>query len=46
LPNPAPARSQAIADFLVWIKTRPNETTVPAIDAVFRYLGEHYPCKK
>jgi len=46
LPNPAPARSQAIADYLAWIKTRPNETAAPAIDSVFRYLGEHYPCKK
>ncbi len=46
LPNPPPGRSQAIADFLSWIKTRPNETTAPAIDLVFRYLGERYPCKK
>ena len=46
LPNPPPARSQAIVDFLGWIKTHPNETSAPAIDSVFRYLGEHYPCAK
>jgi hypothetical protein len=46
LPNPPPARSQAMADFLVWMKTHTNENASPAIDTVFRYLGEHYPCKK
>ena len=46
LPNPPPGRTQAMTDFLAWVKTHPNETTAPAIDSVFRYLGEHYPCKK
>jgi hypothetical protein len=46
LPNPSPARSQAIVDFIGWTRTHPNEMAAPAIDSVFRYLGERYPCRK
>ena len=44
IPEPAPARSEAIADFLVWSKSHPERMKDPAVDAIFQYLGLKYPC--
>lgn len=46
LPDPPPTRSQAIEGFLVWVKARPQYLASPAIDVMFRYLVETYPCRK
>ena len=45
-PNPAPTRSEVIAAYVTWVKTRADLMKKPAIDTIFMYLGSTYPCKK
>ena len=44
LPNPPPTRTAAINDFIAWMKENPQHMDGLAIDAIFRYLAEKYPC--
>ncbi len=45
-PNPAPTRAQVANGFVAWMKARPQFDTDGAIDALFRYAAEAYPCKR
>lgn len=45
-PNPAPTRSQVANGFVAWMKARPQFNNDGAIDALFRYAAEAYPCKR
>ena len=42
--DPAPSRSEAIAEFVEWARRNPNYTADKPVDLIFRYLGERYPC--
>ena len=44
-PNPPPTRAEAWKGFLAWLKKNPKYNDKPAIDVLFRYLGQTYPCK-
>lgn len=44
VPDPAPTRNQIIANFLVWIRAHQERLSEPAVESIFRYLGETYPC--
>ena len=44
LPNPAPTRSVAIADFIEWTKANPDALNAKPVDSMFRYLHGRYPC--
>ncbi|HET9229939.1 MAG TPA: Rap1a/Tai family immunity protein [Vitreimonas sp.] len=43
-PDPAPSRDQVIANFLAWSRTHQERMSEPAVESLFRYLGETYPC--
>ena len=43
-PEPPPTRDQAIAMFLTWSATHASAMSEPAVDALFRFLIEKYPC--
>jgi hypothetical protein len=45
-PNPAPTRTQVANGFVAWLKARPQYNNDGAIDALFRYAAEAYPCKR
>jgi Rap1a immunity proteins len=45
-PNPAPTRSQVANGFVAWLKARPQYNSDGAIDALFRYAAEAFPCKR
>jgi hypothetical protein len=45
-PNPAPSRAQVANGFVAWLKARPQYNNDGAIDALFRYAAEAYPCKR
>jgi hypothetical protein len=45
-PNPAPSRTQVANGFVAWLKARPQYSNEGAIDALFRYAAETYPCKR
>lgn len=44
--QPYPKRSKVMNDFVAWAKTRPQHMPNHAIDTLFIYLAEAYPCKK
>jgi hypothetical protein len=45
-PDPAPTRAQVANGFVSWLKARPNFANDGAIDALFRYAAEAFPCKR
>ena len=46
LPNPGPTRAQVAKGFVDWMKANPGRANDGAIDALFRYGAETYPCKR
>lgn len=45
LPSPPPSRDEAIAAYVAWVKANPQYLEEAAVDTIFRYLAETYPCK-
>jgi hypothetical protein len=45
-PDPSPTRTQVANGFVAWMNARPNLADEGAIDALFRYAAETYPCKR
>ncbi len=45
-PAPALTRTQVANGFVAWLKARPQYNSDGAIDALFRYAAEAYPCKR
>jgi hypothetical protein len=45
-PEPAPTRSQVATGFVAWAKKNPQYLKDGAIDTLFRYAVETYPCKR
>jgi hypothetical protein len=45
-PKPAPTRTQVANGFVDWMKVHPQLINTGAIDALFRYAGEAFPCKR
>lgn len=46
VPDPGPTRAQVARGFVDWMKARPALAADGAIDALFRYAGEAFPCRK
>src|SRR4051812_46877713 len=45
-PNPIPTRVKVMDDFVRWAKANPAYMKDSAVDTLFRYLGQTYPCKQ
>lgn len=45
-PANATTRAQVASGFVAWLKARPQYNNDGAIDALFRYAAEAYPCKR
>ncbi|MCU0922116.1 MAG: hypothetical protein MUF08_02520 [Burkholderiaceae bacterium] len=45
-PTPSVTRTQVANGFVAWLKARPQYNNDGAIDALFRYAAEAYPCKR
>lgn len=45
-PDPAPTRTKVANEFVVWAKARPQYMEHGAIDTLFRYAAEAFPCGK
>ena len=43
-PDPAPSRSEVMNAFVKWAKANPQYMSEPAVETLFRYLAETYPC--
>lgn len=46
VPDPAPLRSQVANGFVAWAKKNPQYMKDGAVDTLFRYAAETYPCKR
>ena len=44
LPSPRPASGSEITKFIAWANAMPTRLAEPAIDGMFIYLAETYPC--
>jgi hypothetical protein len=44
LPSPRPASGSEITKFMAWANALPSRLDEPAIDGMFIYLAETYPC--
>jgi hypothetical protein len=42
----APSRTQGANGFVAWLNARPQFSNDGAIDALFGYAAESYPCKR
>jgi hypothetical protein len=45
-PAPSVTRTQVGNGFVAWLKTHPQYNNDGAIDALFRFAAEAYPCKR
>jgi hypothetical protein len=45
LPSPAPSRNEAAAQFAIWAKADPARLDQDAVDGLFSFLRDHYPCR-
>ena len=43
-PDPPPTRDEAVAMFVAWSGTHPQYMADPAVETMFRFLIEKYPC--
>ena len=44
-PNPTPTRAEVMNGFVIWAKGHPQHMQDRAVDTLFRFLVETYPCK-
>lgn len=44
LPNPPPARSEAMSGFVSWARAAPDRMSQSPTDGVFGFLRDRYPC--
>ena len=44
--EPKPSRNEVIAGFVAWARAHPHYAGAAAVETLFRYLGETFPCKK
>jgi hypothetical protein len=45
-PNPIPTRAKVMGEFVKWANANPKYMKDAAMDTLFRYLAETYPCAK
>jgi len=44
LPNPTPSRDEAIQQFIAWSKRQTAALDAPAVEGIFIFLRDQYPC--
>jgi len=44
-PTPAPTRTATMGEFVNWARALPEHRTETAVDGLFKFLGERFPCK-
>jgi hypothetical protein len=43
-PEPMPKRAEAVAMFVTWARSHPEHMSEPAVETLFRFLIEKWPC--
>jgi hypothetical protein len=44
-PDPPPTRSATMNQFVNWVRALPDHRTPPAVEGLFQFLAERFPCK-
>jgi hypothetical protein len=44
-PSPPPARRATLGEFVGWVRAQPEHRDLPAIEGLFKFLAERFPCK-
>ena len=44
-PSPTPSRTATISEFVSWVRSLPEHRNETALDGLFKFLAERYPCK-
>lgn len=44
LPDPTPSRNEAARQFVSWAQSHPQSQAEDAVDALFRFASEQWPC--
>jgi hypothetical protein len=44
LPNPPPSRTEALNEFVAWVRASRDRLAQSSTDGLFRFLSERYPC--
>jgi Rap1a immunity proteins len=44
-PTPRPTRNQVTAAFIDWAQQHPDRMNVPAVEGLFQFLAQAYPCR-
>jgi hypothetical protein len=44
LPTPRPPSGRELSDFTAWANAEPSRQDQPAVDGMFLYLAQKYPC--
>lgn len=44
MPDPAPTRTEAVAQFVAWAKQKPSRLAQPPADGIAAFLAHGYPC--
>jgi hypothetical protein len=45
-PDPAPTRAKVAADFVAWMNVHPQLANDSAVDTLFRFAAEAFPCQR
>jgi len=46
IPEPRPTRDQVTAQLVVWGRAHPQYAADPAVEVLFRFFAERFPCKR
>jgi hypothetical protein len=44
-PSPAPKRIATMTEFVGWVRSLPEHRSETALDGLFKFLAERFPCK-
>jgi hypothetical protein len=44
-PSPTPSRGATMTEFVNWVRALPDHRSMGAVEGLFRFLGERFPCK-
>lgn len=44
-PTPSPSRTQTLGEFVNWARSSPAHRSESAVDGLFHFLAERFPCK-
>ena len=44
LPSPPPSRTEALSEFVAWVRASPDRLAQSSTDGLFRFLSDRYPC--